>query len=842
MPHPDPPHAPPRRLGDFEILGELGRGGMGVVYEARQVSLNRKVALKVLSSTVGLSGKAVLRFRREAEAAAKLHHTNIVPIYATGEENGAYFYAMELIEGPSLDRVLEALRRPQAPATGASNVADSTGDNLPAWVAQTIDHVPAPVTASGVRPALTPSSVQSGAGYFDTVARLVAEVADALEYAHGQGVIHRDIKPSNLLLSPAGRLAVNDFGLARLLEQPGMTLTGEFVGTPAYMSPEQITAGRVPLDHRTDIYSLGATLYELLTWQRPFPGHRREQVLAQVLHKDPPPPRRLDRRIPVDLETICLKAMDKDPDRRYQTAGQMAQDLRCYLNRFAISARRAGPVARGVKWVRRRPGVAALLGCLLVAVAVAGYFAWQAKQAGDRLAEDQRQAALERAILQAMSGDEAAALQAIADAEARDAPPGQLNLLRGFVEYQRGRPREAMVYLEQAERQLPGSVAVKALLAQAHCAVGQWSQMEELLAASDGLQPQTSEDYLFLGMAQAVFDPDKGLRTLDKALERPRPWPLARLLRGSARTQVAMMTGTVQDADKALDDLRKVDLPDGPLLVGARVFATLVALHAHDSKSTQRPALLRQVAEDVELLARYPDVPTAVVARCNYFVFLDDDEALLREVRAARRHHPDSALDYFELHVLYRRKQFAEALAFLEASQQNWTNEHFPLTRGMVLASLPGRQREAEEAILSAVRQTKGGSNLAMFPGPLHWLGPEGLSKCKKLSRDLRTRQSHTMPRWRDGWYHHLLAFHAGDLSAEELLARAGKSRFNLCEAYYYIANRKLAELKRGEAREFYRRSYETGVYLYGEYQWSRSVLAVIDDPAWMPWCPPEAK
>ena len=195
---------------------------------------------------------------------------------------------------------------------------------------------------------------------------MIAEVADALEYAHQQGVIHRDIKPSNLLLSPAGRLSVNDFGLARMLEQPGMTITGEIVGTPVYMSPEQITAGRIPLDHRTDIYSLGATLYELLTLQPPFGAEQRDQLLAQVIQKDPTPPRKVNGKVPVDLETICLKAMEKDPDRRYQTAGQMAEDLRRYVNRFAILARRAGPFARLQKWVMRNPALSAALAAVLV--------------------------------------------------------------------------------------------------------------------------------------------------------------------------------------------------------------------------------------------------------------------------------------------------------------------------------------------------------------------------------------------------------------------------------------------------------------------------------------------
>src|SRR5262245_61736601 len=359
-----------RRLGDFEIVREVGRGGMGVVFEARQLSLNRKVALKVMSSGLGLTGKAVERFRREAEAAAKLHHTNIVPVYATGEEDGAHYYAMELVDGSSLDRVIKQAREPavpvarpeQAPPAPAQDVSTppSASDDL----AMTGPYRPASPPAAPeppTPPALSSSSLGSDGQYFDAVARMLAEVADALEYAHQQGVVHRDIKPSNLLLSPSGRLYLTDFGLARLLEQPGMTVTGEFVGTPMYMAPEQIAAGRAPIDHRADVYSLGATLYEVLTLRPPFTGERRDQVIAQVMYKEPAGLRRLNPRVPVDLETICLKALDKDPARRYQTAGAMAEDLRRYVKRSAIAARRAGPLARLKKWPRRHPGVAALL-------------------------------------------------------------------------------------------------------------------------------------------------------------------------------------------------------------------------------------------------------------------------------------------------------------------------------------------------------------------------------------------------------------------------------------------------------------------------------------------------
>src|SRR5262245_21014471 len=216
-----------RRLGDFEIVRELGRGGMGVVYEARQVSLNRRVALKVLRGGLDLSPRAVERFHREAEAAAKLHHTNIVPVYLTGEEGGTHFYAMEFIDGPSLDQVIRQMREQPPGGSAATTVTDSRP--APFDPAQTLAYgAGAPTAVSG---GTSSSSLDSGSGYYDRVARLIADVADALEYAHRNGVIHRDIKPSNLLLSPDGRLSINDFGLARMLEMPGLTVSGEFVGT-----------------------------------------------------------------------------------------------------------------------------------------------------------------------------------------------------------------------------------------------------------------------------------------------------------------------------------------------------------------------------------------------------------------------------------------------------------------------------------------------------------------------------------------------------------------------------------------------------------------------------------
>ncbi|MCA9171025.1 MAG: SUMF1/EgtB/PvdO family nonheme iron enzyme, partial [Planctomycetales bacterium] len=210
------------------------------------------------------------------------------------------------------------------------------------------------------------SSLGSGLDYFDNVARMMAEVADALHHAHQEGVIHRDIKPSNLLLGPDGRVQINDFGLARIVEEPGVTMTGELMGSPRYMSPEQVSAHLGKIDHRTDIYSLGATLYELTTLKPAFGGNRRDHVLSDVLQKDPKAPRQINPRIPLDLQTICQKAMEKDADRRYQTASELANDLRRFTDRRTIGARRVGIVGKTIRWSQRNRSLAVVTVLLLL--------------------------------------------------------------------------------------------------------------------------------------------------------------------------------------------------------------------------------------------------------------------------------------------------------------------------------------------------------------------------------------------------------------------------------------------------------------------------------------------
>ena len=292
----------------YEILAELGRGGMGIVYQARQIALNRLVALKVIKSAEFASTAELIRFQNEAEAVAQLDHPHIVPIYEVGQRAGQRFFSMKLVPGSSLDKRL--------------------GDFV------------ADVAAS---------------------ARLVATVAEAIHHAHERGILHRDLKPANILLDERGQPHVTDFGLARqIATESGLTHSGNPVGTPAYMSPEQVRGERGSFTTATDVYGLGSIFYALLTGQAPFVGSSLAETLDKVRGDPPEPPAQVNARVPRDLEIICLKCLEKDPQRRYPSARALADDLNRWLGGEPIEARPVGPTRRAWMWCRRNPLPAAL--------------------------------------------------------------------------------------------------------------------------------------------------------------------------------------------------------------------------------------------------------------------------------------------------------------------------------------------------------------------------------------------------------------------------------------------------------------------------------------------------
>jgi serine/threonine protein kinase/Tfp pilus assembly protein PilF len=437
-------------LGDFRILREVGRGGMGVVYEAEQMSLGRRVALKVLPFAGALDAQQLRRFQTEARAAAQLHHTNIVPVFWVGCEQGVHYYAMQFIEGRTLADVIRELRELEgidASGTGFQPVSECNTDKMPVplnagrkspalgidapedlprptgeKVAEgqvrgsdaghadqdpadhsselsapahqpsrtglqpvsqsTTGKMPEPLSAGSCspdptegpllphadRPGRTSASSTRNRAYFRNAARLGVEAAEALEHAHQEGIIHRDIKPANLMVDAIGHLWVTDFGLARLQSDNGLTITGDLLGTLRYMSPEQALGNRVLVDARTDVYSLGVTLYELVALQPSFEGRDRQELLRRIADEEPRSPRKLNGLVPREFETIILKAMAKEPASRYQTAQELADDLGRFLEDKPIRARRLSLLERAAKWSRRHKP---LLGSAIVVLVMA---------------------------------------------------------------------------------------------------------------------------------------------------------------------------------------------------------------------------------------------------------------------------------------------------------------------------------------------------------------------------------------------------------------------------------------------------------------------------------------
>jgi tetratricopeptide (TPR) repeat protein len=369
---------------------------MGVVYEAEQVSLGRRVALKVLPLAATMDPRQLQRFHNEARAAASLHHEHIVPVYAVGQERGVHYYAMQFIDGVTLG---EFLRRVQ---NGAEDTVDRSREPSDADTPTTDQ----PVAAETAHPAATAGDAR-GLSDWRLVARLGIDAAEALEHAHSVGVVHRDVKPGNLMLDGRGKLWVTDFGLARFGAGSDLTMTGDLVGTLRYMSPEQALAKHGLVDHRTDVYALGATLYELLTGAPAVGGEDKQEILRRIAFEEPARPRSRVRAIPPDLETIVLKAAAKEPVDRYATARALADDLRRFLDGRPVEARRPGLARRAAKALQRHRAAAAAaaagLALAVLALVVSTIRVWEENRLTRQAYESQKEetALKEQALRQA---------------------------------------------------------------------------------------------------------------------------------------------------------------------------------------------------------------------------------------------------------------------------------------------------------------------------------------------------------------------------------------------------------------------------------------------------------
>ena len=487
----DQSHQAPKleRIGDYRILREVGRGGMGVVYEAEQESLRRRVALKVMLPSALVDSRQLARFEREARAAARLHHTNIVPVFGVGRQDALHYFVMQLIDGQGLDRVLSELRRLRGHsgsngdkslalsslltgrhAAGRSNGDHATPTNMGTDAAQPEEHPHNPIS----------SASDSNSEYYRTVARLTVQAAAALDYANAQGVLHRDVKPANLLLDSNGTLWVTDFGLAKATDSDDLTHTGDVVGTLRYMAPERFDN---EFTVQSDIYGLGLTLYELVTLRPAYDEADRARLIGRILNDDPPAPRKTAADMPRDLETILLKAISRQPSGRYASAGEFAEDLQRFLDDRPIQARRIGALERSWRWCRRNPALASLVAVVILSLAaVSGaYVNTLAALADAEQARGAEAAAKEEATRRA---NEAVAANALA-LENLDQAKGSVDdyLIRvsesellnvaGMQPLRRELLELALAYYEGFIRKNRGDPTLKADLAAAHQRVAQ---------------------------------------------------------------------------------------------------------------------------------------------------------------------------------------------------------------------------------------------------------------------------------------------------------------------------------------------------------------------------------
>ncbi len=500
------------KLGDFEIIREIGHGGMGVVYRARQLSLNREVALKVLPDYARHGRRAVSRFRNEAKAAARLNHANVVPVYAQGDYEGHYFYAMKLVEGSSLDQIIKAqpqrLTSTYASLHGSSfNLSpfaaprQAIRDNLPA-----IDEVqqPKPIEKTDDKAKLPQRSKED----YRYIASLLAGVADGLAHAHKHGVIHRDIKPHNIILGDDLQMYITDFGLAHLTSEPHMTMSGEIMGTPSYLSPEQAGGSSSKIDHRTDIFSLGVTLYELVTGQRPFVGETRDQIIQAVCHHEVIPLRRTIHNVPRDLETICMRAMEKEPGQRYTSATALAEDLRRFAEGRPILSRHVTFVERGVKWMRRHKAASlAMAACVaLLAVStgwVASYSLSQQREA------DQKLDGAYDWLVHSNYRKPDVVLADIQLAQDMGASTAKLLFVQAMVDMGQSQPQLAIEKLDTLLAANPQHIEAIYVKAWALWRVRQPDQSRSMIARAEALGgPATPEAWFFRALAIHYDDPD----------------------------------------------------------------------------------------------------------------------------------------------------------------------------------------------------------------------------------------------------------------------------------------------------------------------------------------------
>lgn len=788
-----------QQLGEYRIVREVARGGMGVVYEAIQTSLNRRVALKVLPMGALLSGSAAERFAREAATAGRLHHTNIVPVYAVGEEQGIHYYAMQFIEGHSLSEHLKRLRR------------DGT---------------------------------QPGKDYYRRVIRWGQQAAEALEYAHNAGTLHRDIKPSNLLLDGRDNVWITDFGLARADAHTTLTVTGDVVGTARYMSPEQARGGRSQVDRRTDVYSLGATLYELLALQPAYDGESRDAVLNQIAFANPKPLRQLARALPRDLETIVGKCMQKDPEQRYGRAADVAEDCRRFLAGEPIRARRTPFVVKVARVVRRRAwlSLAAVLVLALGVTAVALLVNLRHVE-GRRCVDEACQAIL-------FDEDYGEAGRLLDRASALGLDTVDVHLYRALIPLSRFRPREALPHLTLALQREPEHVEANLALAWAYSLIPDYLSRQRVLERIPEADIQTGLGWYIHGMILSGNQRSRALESFNRAIQLRAEFTPAISARAQFRAMRLLTEGVREELDAALNDFDALVTfrPNSSLAYASRAHGWLSAAAyaaVQPDLRSYRNTWLENCRQDLEeaLRLRRPDDTMAFVQQGNYLRFIGDfhgAEVALRRALATKRQavgEVDPPLVHKHAMMTYALGDPARALAEIEPYCAA-APSYYPLgaQRAIMLAELD-RMDDARRACRELIeRQRTHANSICIAIVVAELLGdPEAAAAIRDLST-LEPAQL-TSEDGQGATPGPAIDYLAGRIDADELLTAADGVPGPRCEYAFLIALRELGRGQREAGLAMLRLCRDSQIFRFLEQHFSQVLLhRAAADPGWPRW------
>jgi serine/threonine protein kinase len=842
-------------IGPYKLKEQIGEGGMGLVFVAEQQEpVRRKVALKIIKP--GMDSKQVIaRFEAERQALAMMDHQNIAKVFDAGAtETGRPYFVMELVHGVPITEYCDANK-------------------------------------------LTPRERLE----------LFMPVCQAIQHAHQKGIIHRDIKPSNVLVTmyddkPVPK--VIDFGVAkaieqRLTEKSVYTQFGTMVGTFEYMSPEQAEMNAFGVDTRSDIYSLGVLLYELLTGTTPLERQRlREAAFGEIVRliKEEEPPRpsvrlstsgalakvaaarqtdpgKLSRLVRGELDWVVMRCLEKDRSRRYDSASGLARDVERYLKDEPVEARAPSATYRLRKLLQRNKAAvlttAVVAAALLLGTAVSVWQALRAsaeherarlaektrlaaqKQHDDEMAALVRRQALDEAIAAAMSGELDKAKKAIHEAELKGVSPGQVHWLQGLVHFQRGETELAVEEFEQARKLMPESVAPLAMIAR--CFNPTSPKFQQAYQDMLRLTPTTPEDYLCRGYAAGLVEQKQPIDDLDKAIEL-RDSPIARAFRATALTRIAADLGNLSMIERAQEDMKraKVLLPGNSFVRQTSLYMQLHAanLYAQAGQTENRRRVLEEAKGDADALKNIP-IAVYVVIRFHYFQQIGDDEAALDLLRQAVDHVGSRELSYRYALALYRQGSIGEALKVLDRRKQK-DDDASDILRIFLTAeqSEEGHQQAYERLLeLAAQRQRESGQPIA------HWSAPAALlflGKKKEAAEFARGNASLSEPA-------RLADLLAGKLSEQQFLSEAARladllagklseqtfvkevcgSRYFSCGHQYWVGMARLSEGDRKGAREAFKAAVDTGLYSMIYHAQSRIMLARLDsDPTWPKWIP----